>query len=56
MSIVGSQLSSINRMSNKLSVNHLIGIKDITTDDIELIFSTADNFKDVINVTIKKVH
>ncbi|MEO8148665.1 MAG: aspartate carbamoyltransferase catalytic subunit [Bacteroidia bacterium] len=42
-------------MTNTLSVNHLIGIKDITTDDIELIFSTADNFKEVINRPIKKV-
>ena len=42
-------------MTNTLSVNHLIGIEDITADDIELIFSTADNFKDVINRPIKKV-
>src|SRR3954463_7403947 len=43
-------------MSNKkLSVKHLLGIKDLTRDDIELIFSTADNFKEVINRPIKKV-
>ena len=41
-------------MSN-LSTKHLLGIKYITKDDIELIFSTADNFKQVINRPIKKV-
>src|SRR6478736_8136035 len=39
----------------KLSQRHLLGIKNITRDDIELIFETADNFKDVINRPIKKV-
>ena len=39
----------------KLSTNHLLGIKDLTAEDIELIFSTADNFKEVINRPIKKV-
>ena len=39
----------------QLSVNHLLGIKDLKKEDIELIFSTADNFKDVINRPIKKV-
>ncbi len=39
----------------KLSTQHLLGIKDITKEDIELIFSTADNFKTVINRPIKKV-
>jgi len=38
-----------------LSVNHLLGIKNLTLQDIELIFNTADNFKDVINRPIKKV-
>ncbi len=38
-----------------LSVDHLLGIKGLSADDIELIFSTADNFKDVINRPIKKV-
>ena len=33
---------------------HLLGIKDITVDDIELIFETADGFKTVINRPIKK--
>jgi aspartate carbamoyltransferase catalytic subunit len=40
---------------SKLSQKHLLGIKDITTEDIELIFETADNFKDIINRPIKKV-
>lgn len=39
----------------ELSVNHLIGIKYITKQDIELIFETADHFKEVINRPIKKV-
>lgn len=39
----------------KLSTPHLLGIKQLTTEDIELIFSTADNFKEVINRPIKKV-
>jgi aspartate carbamoyltransferase catalytic subunit len=40
---------------SRLSQKHLLGIKDITAADIELIFETADNFKDVINRPIKKV-
>src|ERR1051325_1991393 len=40
---------------SKLSTPHLLGIKDLTASDIELIFKTADNFKDVINRPIKKV-
>jgi aspartate carbamoyltransferase catalytic subunit len=40
---------------SKLSQKHLLGIKDLTRDDIELIFETADNFKEVINRPIKKV-
>jgi aspartate carbamoyltransferase catalytic subunit len=40
---------------SKLSQKHLLGIKDISREDIELIFETADNFKDVINRPIKKV-
>lgn len=42
-------------MNQSLSVKHLIGIKDVTANDIELIFSTADNFKQIINRPIKKV-
>jgi len=40
---------------SKLSTKHLLGIKYITEDDINLIFQTAENFKDVINRPIKKV-
>jgi aspartate carbamoyltransferase catalytic subunit len=40
---------------SKLSKKHLLGIKDITTQDIQLIFETADTFKDVLNRPIKKV-
>lgn len=40
---------------NNLSVDHLIGIKDLTKQDIELILKTADSFKQVINRPIKKV-
>lgn len=39
----------------KLSVNHLLGIKNLTTDDIHLILRTAENFKEIINRPIKKV-
>lgn len=38
-----------------LSVNHLLGIKELTVPDIELILNTADQFKEVINRPIKKV-
>jgi len=40
---------------NELSVKHLVGIKQLTLEDINLIFQTADNFKEVINRPIKKV-
>lgn len=40
---------------SKLSTKHLLGIKDITADDINLILNTAENFKEVINRPIKKV-
>ena len=40
---------------NNLSVNHLLAIKDLNIDDINLIFKTADNFKKIINQPIKKV-
>lgn len=42
-------------MTKALSVKHLLGIKDLTVDDISVIFETAANFKDVINRPIKKV-
>ncbi|MCC7029986.1 MAG: aspartate carbamoyltransferase catalytic subunit [Chitinophagaceae bacterium] len=38
-----------------LSTKHLLGIKNLTSKDIELIFKTADNFKDVLKRPIKKV-
>ena len=40
---------------SELSVNHLLGIKYITEEDIQLIFETADHFKEVIHRPIKKV-
>ena len=39
----------------QLTTKHLLGIKDLTPADIQLIFHTADNFKEVINRPIKKV-
>jgi len=40
---------------SELSVDHLLGIKYLNNDDINLIFDTADHFKKVINRPIKKV-
>lgn len=40
---------------DNLSVNHLTGIEYLTSRDIEIIFETADRFKEVINRPIKKV-
>ena len=40
---------------SRLSVDHLLGIKDLTPEDINLIFTTADRFKDIINRPLKKV-
>lgn len=39
----------------KLSVTNLLGIKHLNKDDVNLIFETADHFKEVINRPIKKV-
>ena len=39
----------------QLSVDNLLGIKYINRDDINLIFNTADHFKEVLNRPIKKV-
>lgn len=39
----------------KLSTKHLLGIKDLSKEDIQIILSTAENFKEVINRPIKKV-
>jgi aspartate carbamoyltransferase catalytic subunit len=38
-----------------LSVKHLLGIKDLTPEDISLILRTAENFKNVLQRPIKKV-
>lgn len=40
---------------SELSVNHLLGIKHLTDEDIQLILDTATQFKEVINRPIKKV-
>ncbi len=39
----------------QLSTKHLLGIKDLTKEDIQLILSTAENFKEVIQRPVKKV-
>ncbi len=48
-------LNHNNQHMKELSVNHLLGIKYINKNDIDLIFETADHFKEVINRPIKKV-
>ena len=40
---------------SELSVKHLLGIKYLKPNDIDVIFKTADHFKEVINRPIKKV-
>ena len=40
---------------SELSVNHLLGIKHLNAEDIQLILDTATEFKEVINRPIKKV-
>ncbi len=42
-------------MATELSTKHVLGIKYLNAEDIQLIFETADNFKEVINRPIKKV-
>ena len=42
-------------ITEHLSTNHLLGIKQITAADIEIIFKTADKFKEILNRPIKKV-
>lgn len=39
----------------RLSVKHLLGIKDLTKEDIEQIFATADEFKSILNRQVRKV-
>ena len=45
----------MNEKQEQLSTNHLLGIKDLNKQDIELILDTAQNFKDILNRPIKKV-
>jgi len=40
---------------DELSVNHLLGVENLTYNDFDLIFNTANQFKEVINRPIKKV-
>jgi aspartate carbamoyltransferase catalytic subunit len=46
---------SVPEHSEQLSTEHLLGIGDLSAADMELIFRTADGFKEVINRPIKKV-
>ena len=39
----------------QLSTRHLLGIKDLTREDISLILSTAEQFKEVLQRPVKKV-
>ena len=39
----------------QLSTKHLLGIKDLLPQDISLILSTAAQFKEVLQRTVKKV-
>ena len=52
MTVSGSLIST--KMS-ELKSKHLLGIKDLSEEEIQLIFETADNFKDVLSRPIKKV-
>ena len=47
------QFIFIRKMEKKLSVSNLLGIKYLSVSDINLIFETADSFKEVINRKIK---
>ena len=40
---------------NELSVNNLLSVQDLNIQDFDLIFNTANQFKEVINRPIKKV-
>ncbi|MDQ1149000.1 aspartate carbamoyltransferase catalytic subunit [Sphingobacterium zeae] len=42
-------------VAEQLSTRHLLGIKDLKENDIQLILDTASNFKEVLNRPIKKV-
>lgn len=45
----------IYKLRMKLSTRHLLGIKDLTREDIQLILSTATQFKEVLQRPVKKV-
>ena len=47
--------SGIGGQSEQLSTDHLLGIQDLSAEDIELIFRTADGFMEVLARPIKKV-
>ena len=42
-------------MMKQLSTRHLLGIRELNRDDLDLIFETADKFKDLLNGKIRKV-
>lgn len=42
-------------MNKLLSTLHLLGIRELNREDLELIFETADNFKSLLNSKIRKV-
>lgn len=50
-----ANISTMSTTAEQLSTRHLLGIKDLTEQDIHLILDTAANFKDVLNRPIKKV-
>ena len=52
--MVKMQFTYIKKMG-KISVSNLLGIKYLSENDINLIFETTNNFKEVINRKIKKV-
>ena len=39
----------------QLSTKHLLGIRDLTSEDIRIILDTATQFKEVLQRPIKKV-
>src|SRR5581483_624761 len=51
--LIGNHLISLLRM--QLSVKHLLGIRDLTRQDIQIILDTATQFKEVLQRPIKKV-
>ena len=46
---------SVPEATTRLSTRHLLGIRDLTAADIELIFSTAEGFTNMLNSRIRKV-